>query len=147
MKATLAQLVEDRMHNDNGGFADYDLNDRFDGVDAAMEELTDRCAHKYAAFETKFEDSFTQLTRVSESKRIESETALASKLHAFEASLAISLQEHQTAELNAIIDKKVHEGVKDLLLGALKAAVIPLAENFEVRMTDFEQKMNIRLQS
>ena len=159
MKATLTQLedldrrsavkldpfVEYPMRDDKGGFADCDWNDRLDGVEIAMEELTDLYAQKHAAFETKFEESCTQLANVSESKLLESEQAIASKLEELEASIATSMHERQTAELDAIIDKKLDEGVKDLLLGALKAAVVPLAANFEVRMADFEQKMNMRL--
>ena len=107
------------------------LEDKVMHIQADNVELTNLTAGKYAELQSQLE---SLVHDASDTKAAMLEDG--GSLHPFRRE---ELHAFVRDSMDSVIDKKLNEGVRGLVAGALQAALVPLAEDFEKRMRDIEK--------
>ena len=116
---------------------------RLDDVELAVDDLTQLSACKYAELETKVAQASAEIDKLSDcivAKDVNGQPAgsfsgiVVNQERDSDSPLA-------TSRIESLIDCRVEYRMKELLVGALQAALVPLAANFEERMAAFEAKV------
>ena len=108
-------------------------NEQLDGLEFAIDELTDVSASTYIELENKIDCNQRQHLEAIR----DLEAVVQTKMKACPSGNAIFDEKIVDTEVQALVCKEV----KSLLMPAMEAAFIPLVSNFEQRMSDFEKRV------